>query len=178
MSNDPFAPPAPASDPWAAESRPQQPEQSRPSTRGSTPPGEGEGKVVVTLKGGTGYDAPWIVIHAEDASEALAQLDGTLAELMQKTAQVARYFHGQLELSKPPQGGQNGGYQNQQQSGGQAGRPPNASQPPNGQAEYCAHGPMQFKSGVNGQGKAWSGHFCPQPKDAPDKCDVKWGRNK
>lgn len=177
MSNDPFTPPPPASDPWASESKPQQQEQPRPVARGSVPPGEGEGKVVVTLKGGTGFDAPWIVIHAEDAADALAQLDGTLAELMQKTAQVARYFHGQLGGSKPPQAAptpQSGGYN----GGGQPGRPANANQAPNGQAEYCAHGAMVFNSGVNNQGKAWSGHFCPQPKGATDKCDPKWNRNK
>lgn len=179
MSNDPFAPPAPQGDPWANEGQAQQnaPQQA-PQRSASVPPGEGEGKVVVTFKGGTGFDAPWIVIHAEDASDALGQLDGKLAELMQKTAQVAKYFHGQLGGARPPQGGgQSNGGGGYQQSGGQPGRPDNANQAPNGQGEYCQHGAMVFRSGVNAQsGKAWQGHFCPQPKGSPDQCKPKFGK--
>lgn len=57
-------------------------------------------KVVVTLKGGSGYDAPWIVIHATDTADALKQLeDEQLKTLVEKTAEVGKYF---AATGRPP----------------------------------------------------------------------------
>lgn len=36
-------------------------------------------------------------------------------------------------------------------------------------APACRHGQMQFIDGTK-KGKTWKGHFCPQPKEATDKC--------
>jgi hypothetical protein len=33
----------------------------------------------------------------------------------------------------------------------------------------CRHGQMVFIDGTQ-KGKTWKGHFCPQPKEAADKC--------
>lgn len=41
-------------------------------------------------------------------------------------------------------------------------------------AVMCAHGPMVARSGKGAKGP-WSGHFCPQPKGAPDQCQPIWG---
>lgn len=40
---------------------------------------------------------------------------------------------------------------------------------PNSGAPACRHGQMQFVDGTQ-KGKTWKGYFCPQPKEATDKC--------
>lgn len=40
---------------------------------------------------------------------------------------------------------------------------------PSSGAPSCRHGQMQFIDGTK-KGKTWKGHFCPQPKEATDKC--------
>lgn len=128
-----------------------------------------EGKVVVTLKGGGGYDAPWIVIHAEDTADALGQLsDERLRELMDRTKRAAGYFSGGGQQRQ--QGGQTGGQQRTQ------GRPAGAAQAPNGEVRHCAHGPMQYKTGTGRNGKTWQAFMCPAPRNASDKCDPEWLR--
>ena len=99
-----------------------------------------EGKIVVTLKGGKGYEAPWIVIHANDIAEANAHLnDEALAGLIKQTKKVAEFF--------------NGG-ENTQANNGPKGQPKAATQAPNGQEPPEGY---EFKSGVNKQGKPWKG---------------------
>jgi len=44
-----------------------------------------------------------------------------------------------------------------------------AQQAPSTGAPSCRHGQMQFVDGTQ-KGKTWKGHFCPQPKEAVDKC--------
>ena len=44
-----------------------------------------------------------------------------------------------------------------------------ASASPNSGAPACRHGQMQFVDGTQ-KGKTWKGYFCPQPKEATDKC--------
>lgn len=59
------------------------------------PSGDREG-VTVTLKGGAGFDAPWIVIHAADINDAYEQLSGdnasVLSKLMDRTRNAASHF--------------------------------------------------------------------------------------
>ena len=40
---------------------------------------------------------------------------------------------------------------------------------PTSGAPACRHGQMVFIDGTQ-KGKTWKGHFCPQPKEATDKC--------
>lgn len=49
-----------------------------------------------------------------------------------------------------------------------AAAPVQASSPNTG-APSCRHGVMQFVDGTK-KGKTWKGYFCPQPKEATDKC--------
>lgn len=63
--------------------------------------------LTVTLKAGAGYDAPWLVFHANSVEEALETLqhDG-LDELMDLTArkgkELAKAFGGPAAASKAP----------------------------------------------------------------------------
>lgn len=51
-------------------------------------------KITVTLKGGVGFDAPWVVIGGDTLDEVNYQLDQVLAAgTLQKAAQVAIAFH-------------------------------------------------------------------------------------
>lgn len=55
----------------------------------------GEGKIVVTLKGGKGYEAPWIVVHANSVDEAHKVFDDKrFHELMERTLKAGAYFAG------------------------------------------------------------------------------------
>lgn len=53
-----------------------------------------DNKVVVTLKGGSGFDAPWIVVHAESVGEAKRILGDEIKELMTLASAAGKYFAG------------------------------------------------------------------------------------
>jgi hypothetical protein len=112
-------------------------------------------KLTVTLKGGTGFDAPWVVVHATDATDALGQLkDPSMKELLDFAAETGSYFAG---LKKPAESApSNGGAGTQAAASGDSGK-------------FCKHGQMQHKSGVK-NGKTWQGFFCPSPRGTPDQC--------
>lgn len=54
--------------------------------------------------------------------------------------------------------------------------PFNAAPAATGADPQCKHGVMQFRSGVNAQGKAWKGWMCAAPRGASDKCEAVWVR--
>ena len=75
MANDPFATKAEETPTEAPETTPEPTEKKKTTTKkkeSKTVAENTEGKIVVTLKGGKGYEAPWIVIHANDVEEALS----------------------------------------------------------------------------------------------------------
>lgn len=62
-------------------------------------------RVTVTMKGGTGFDAPWIVLHAKDVDEANRLLDDTEQYgLFSKTIARSRAFADFYGPSKAPGG--------------------------------------------------------------------------
>lgn len=113
---------------------------------------DSEGKLTVTLKGGAGFDAPWIVIHATDVDDALDLFGdpGKLANLMERVQSAGKFFTG-LAPSKPA-------------GGGAAARPGNEA--PAGTKE--APGPdWTYKTGVNAKtGKTWRAWMPPRGSDA------------
>lgn len=124
------------------------------------------GRVTVTLKGGVGFNSPWIVLYGDSAAEVEAQMDPALASLAKKTAQVSKFFQDQVGpgAAAAP-------------AAAQPGRPANASSAPSGEGKECSHGPMTFRSGVSAKnGKAWKGFFCPTPKDTPGQCAAEFIR--
>lgn len=140
MSNDPFAT-AQIEEPQEekkTEAKKEEKKTKEKTEATTTATADAEGKVVVTLKGGKGYEAPWIVIHAENASEALDQLqDPGLADLIKQTKKVSEFFNGGA---------------NTQAASGPAGQPQAATQAPNGQTPPDGY---VFKSGVGKNGRAW-----------------------
>lgn len=164
------------SDPFAAAMAPAQDEaQQQTETSGSpwdTPPPEAakpapvvknvvqndEGKVVLTFKGGTGFDAPWIVVHANDLDEALYYVGDEggkkLIELMQGVQNAGKYFASQGG-SAPSNGGGGGGGNR-----GRSNAPQGAKQPPPG-VEPAPGPEYEYKSGTK-NGKFWHGWFPPR----------------
>lgn len=159
-----YAPPAPQDDPWSSPP----PEAAKPAPA-PRPIVEGaDGKVVLTFKGGTGFDAPWIVVHATDLDDALSyvnQQNGLkFQDLMNRVQNAAKGFAALGGGSAPaPQGG------GQQQSNA----PQAAQQAPNGQREFCSHGEMEFKSGVSKAGKPYSLFSC-TVRDRNQQCKAKY----
>lgn len=123
--------------------------KKRPAAKAAAP--TDEGKVVVTLKGGSGFDAPWIVIHATSVDDAYEQFDGKLAELMTKVQAAGKHFAG---LAPAKSGGS-----------------PSPSAPPRGAVEPPAGTPpapgpdWQYKTGVGKNGKTWKAWMPPRDSD-------------
>lgn len=163
---DPFAPPVtdeptlatnstnlPATDPWASE-----PKKAAGSITVDVKPNilkpDFAGEHVVTLKGGSGFEAPWYVIHASGLDE-LEQLFGAdanrLAALFARIQAAAAHFasNGPVNTGR---GGNTGG----------------ASAPPQGATEAPSWAPAKhqpdavYKTGVSKAGKVWHAWMAPE----------------
>lgn len=118
-------------------------------------PVEANSKITATLKGGAGFEAPWIVVHGETVNEVSDVLQAIMsANLLSEVADAAKAFRaasGQ-PAAAPAQR-----------------RPAAQNAAPTGGGKQCAHGEMVFRTGQGAKGP-WSGHFCPTPKGTPDQC--------
>ncbi|AWY03580.1 hypothetical protein SEA_HOOKMOUNT_49 [Mycobacterium phage Hookmount] len=119
-----------------------------------------EGKVVLTFKGGTGFDAPWIVIHATDLDDALAQVTGenasTLGALFERVQNAGQHFSG---LGPKPANGGNGGGSGGGGGGQRRSNAPRQAQEPPADAPPAPGPDWTYKSGKkkngNGTWQAW-----------------------
>lgn len=118
-----------------------------------------DGKVVLTFKGGSGFDAPWVVIHADGIQEAHEFVTGDnaslLAQVMERVQSAAKHFAGMGSPAPQAGGGNRGG----------GGAPAAAQSAPGGETRHCAHGEMVFKSGVSKAGKPYKLFSCTAPRD-------------
>lgn len=106
-------------------------------------------KIVTTLKGGSGFDAPWIVVHADNAEEAVAILrGGAIEELLKATKEVSDKFNGGQAPAQQRQAPRTQGMP----AGADAPRP---SDPPMPEG-------WTYKTGVNKNGKAYRAYFPPR----------------
>lgn len=146
-----------AKDPFANADEAQQTtnpttETKKETTVSATPSPDTQSKIVTTLKGGAGFDAPWIVIHSDSVGEALEVLNneniGDLMDAAQKAA--AKFNNGK---PAPSRGG---------------GKPAGATQAPNGQEPPEGY---VFKSGVGKNGRAWKAFM---PIDRNSGLEVIW----
>lgn len=156
MANDPFA----AMEEEARQDSPAtEPETKKKKTttakkENKNVAAENDGKIVVTLKGGKGYEAPWIVIHAGTVEEANEHLnDEALADLIKQTQKVAEFFNGGA---------------NTQAANAPKGQPQAATQAPNGQEPPEGY---EFRSGVGKNGRPWKAFM---PIDRKSGLDPIW----
>lgn len=160
--------------------------------------GEMNSKYTTTLKGGDGYDAPWIVVRSNDVpslkSDVGALDDEALALVKSAGARFASAGAPPATVGSAAQVLANAGMASQSQvtdayaadaaQGGPgafaapevaAPVPPAPAVPAPGQ-HMCKHGPRVFKSGVNKQTqKPWSGWMCNTPRGTADQCSPEWG---
>lgn len=148
-----------------------EPAAARPAATTVSAPETSE--VSVTLKGGTGFDAPWVVVRAGSISSALSQLKAyaaELKELLDTATKVGGYF-ARNGAQKPAGGsGQTAG------TSAPANDKPAYQQAPGGQQKFCSHGEMTFRSGVGkASGKAYKGFFCPS-SNRDEQCEAQFLR--
>lgn len=123
-------------------------------------------KVTVTLKGGSGFEAPWIVHHASSIAEA-EQMVRDSGPLMKLAQDAATHFTGLEPAKSAPATPRNAS----------TAAKPAYQQAPGGEGRQCPHGEMVFKSGVSKKdGKPWSAFMCPAPAGTPDQCEKQWLR--
>lgn len=102
---------------------------------------EDQNKLTVTLKGGAGFDAPWVVVHAANAADALETLnDEDLKTVLERAKKIGAFFAG----------GTGGAPAQAPASNGQ---PTGATQAPGGQTPPEGY---VFKSGISKKnGRPW-----------------------
>ena len=149
----------------------------------------------VTMKAGTGYDAPWVVVRADNALELHARLDAVrpgFPVISEVAAELAAIYTaakdlGATEVPNPPVAAPATVITAAPQQAWAAPAPAQAQQswvvPPQTPSttapapvaggKTCIHGAMSFKSGAK-NGKPWSGFFCPTPKGTQGQCDPVW----
>lgn len=164
IDDDPFAPKTAVAD------NPVSSDAGRPPAVVKTAAvGDGEGKIVLTYKEGAGFDSSWTVVHANSVEDAKAILkDPEFKELLDLSKKAAAYFRGGSTPSAPAA-----------PAPARSNVPAGAQSAPGGETRQCRHGEMKFIS-KSTNGRAWSGFFCPQPKDSTDKCEPEFlpkGRN-
>lgn len=123
---------------------------------------DGEGKLTVTLKGGSGFEAPWIVVHAKDVDDALETFTGEntvkLQTLMDRVQRAAKAF-----AVDGPQAKTGGGGRPARQAA-----PAAATEPPSYAPAKPGDG-WVYKSGVTKSGKnkgnVWEAWMPPQGSD-------------
>lgn len=100
---------------------------------------EDQNKIIVTLKGGAGYDAPWVVVHAANATDALETLnDEDLKTVLERAKKIGAFFAGGSAVAQAPASN---------------GQPAGAAQAPGGQTPPEGY---VFKSGVSKKnGRPW-----------------------
>lgn len=155
---------APAFNPPPAEEPAPAPAKKAPAKKAATVTvtnNTPDGKHVVTLKGGSGFDAPWYVIHAsglDELEELFGQDAGRLASLFERIQKAGSHFAGL--------GVFNGGPPKAHE---RAAAPAAAQQPPANTP--AAPGPdWVYKSGITKSGpkagQPWQGWMPPRGSDA------------
>lgn len=131
--------------------------------------------MTLTFKGGSGFDAPWIVAHVADLQAADDLLSGEnqdqLKRVMERSQSAGAFFASKAPTRPATESGAGA------RSGNTTAAPAASQAAPGGEERFCKHGPMSFKSGVSQKtGKVWKAFMCPSPKGTPDQCDAEWIR--
>lgn len=156
---------------------------------------EQSAKYTVTLKGGAGYESPWIVVRSNDVPGLKSDIGALDDEALSIVKATGQRFSGAGDppstVGSAAQQFANAGMVGQSQvtdayaadaaqGGPGAFAAPEVAPPappaPAAGAHVCKHGPRVFKSGVNKQTqKPWSGWMCNTPRGTADQCSPEWG---
>ncbi|AIW02944.1 hypothetical protein PBI_LARENN_49 [Mycobacterium phage Larenn] len=126
--------------------------------------------VSATFKFAGQYSDPWVVVKGADPADVLSKVNtAEFKALMDRVQQIAGIYAGS---GAKPAGNAGGGAQQQQSRAPQA-----AQEAPNGEKRYCAHGEMEFKSGVSKKtGKPYKLFSCTAPRD--QQCEAQFLNDK
>ncbi|MEU7104257.1 hypothetical protein ABZ951_04250 [Streptomyces sp. NPDC046215] len=128
----------------------------------NTPVADGD-KVRVTLKGGAGFDAPWITIDAPSVADAVAQLSrkDEVKALADAAAKAGAYFAATGKAATS-------GAAPKRFENGKVTPAPNPAADTG--AYTCNHGQRNFKDGG-----AWAAYFCGgRGLDKSEQCPPLW----
>jgi hypothetical protein len=137
----------------------------------------------ITLKGGAGFEAPWLVVRATSADDATALLaEAVLAELPEKIAEFAGDFRAKVSGGKENAGAKSdtrssggsargGARRGSGSRGGQSSKP----EPKSDDVEYHPDGdvckecdePVVYKE-INSRGKKYELWVCPNQRQKND----------
>jgi hypothetical protein len=114
----------------------------------------------VSFKSDEGYGAALLVVRGDNVAELEENLRAVHESLLETIVETKGLLHAAAGVSVTAT----------------AAKPAAASGGADvvGQDRFCNHGKREHKSGTSSKGK-WEGWFCPQPKNASDKCDPVWG---
>lgn len=141
----------------------------------------------ITLKAGTGYDSPWIVVYAHTPDEAEQKLqavaNGGLIEATVNAANALKAANNAAPLAPQGQEAQQpqaqpvpqqapqsawGQQAPQQQPQGGFGGPQNGSPHPNGQQCTQCGSVLQYKAGTSKAGRVYKMWTCPNGRSRDD----------
>ena len=126
-------------------------------------------EAVGTIKGGTGFDSPWLVIHAADVNDLRKELvdnSAVVKEIMEALWNASRKFQSYGAVGKVIK-------ESQLQA---TTAPAGAESAPNGETRNCKHGTMVYKAGVaKASGKPYRLFSCPE-RDRSAQCDAQFLR--
>lgn len=115
---------------------------------------ESNSKIVTTIKHGSGFEAPWTVVHSDNVADAIATLnDPQFRELLDLTGKAAGYVAPKTENAQAPAAN---------------GQPQGATQAPGGHVPPPGY---VYKSGVGKNGKPWQAFM---PADRSSGLPVQW----
>jgi hypothetical protein len=132
------------------------------------PPASGtewNGSVSATFKGNGEYSSAWYVFRAPSVDGLADMLEdvGDIKRLVAAGSAVDQFIKQKEPVKTRPantnNGGQRGGSSgtNSQQ---RRGRPPGATEAPNGEKRFCDHGEMRWRSGISQAGNTYAGWYC------------------
>lgn len=116
----------------------------------------------VSFKSDEGYGAALLVVRGDNVAELEENVKAVQESLLETIVETKGLFHAAAGVAAPapaPAPAQSEGSEGAQVVG---------------QDRFCNHGKRTYRSGTNTRGK-WEGWFCPQPKNAQDKCEPVWG---
>jgi hypothetical protein len=122
-------------------------------------------EIVQTVKLGSGYADPWLVVHGPDAATVNAIVNTTeYRDLIDTTVKISRYAQR--------------AYAGTTSAAPAAANTAPKAQPdhtvaPSGETKYCEHGARSYKEGVSKAGKTYKGFFC-SSADKDNQCAPEW----
>lgn len=118
----------------------------------------------VSFKSDEGYGAALLVVRGDNVAELEENVKAVQESLLETIVETKGLFHTAAGMATPAPAAPQNTQAATQSEGAQV----------VGQDRFCNHGKRTYRSGTNSRG-AWEGWFCPQPKNASDKCEPVWG---